>query len=455
MSAVTARKPSVLVVDDDRQLAEAIADGLCDRGFDAVACWTANDAISRVRKSGLDALVTDLRMPNIDGFTLLEASREAFPSRPVIVMTAFSAIDSAIESIRRGAFHYITKPFKVDELALFLGRALDRVNLENEAHRLALELREERSFAGIVSRSPAMQDILEVIARVSDSVFPVLLLGETGTGKGFLAHAIHNEGPRKDRPFVTINCATLPENLLESELFGHVKGAFSGAIKARTGLFVEADGGTLFLDEIGEMSPALQAKLLDVLERRVVRMVGSNREQSVDVRVIAATHRDLHMRVSEGLFRDDLLYRLAVIVLEVPPLRRRREDIPALVDLFFARARAEAPSSPARSVSSGVLERLINAAWPGNVRELKHAIQRAVLLARTETLDEADLPNSIVRSSESSSFDLGSDIVSLRAIQKRYAEWALDRLGGRKMAACEKLGIDPKTLNRLLAEDTS
>ena len=322
-------RASVLVIDDEPSMAEMVADGLCVRGYDAVPASSSKEA-ARLIESGersFDAVVTDLRMPGVDGLEMLSIAKRADAARPVIVMTAFSAVDSAIESIRRGAYHYLTKPFKVDELALFLGRALDEVRLRKETASLRRALHDRFSIENLIGTSAAMREVADLIDRVARTSVPVLILGETGTGKGVVARAIHAEGPRARAPFVGVNCAALPENLLESELFGHVKGAFTGASQSRRGLVAEADGGTLLLDEIGEMSPALQAKLLHVLESKTVRPIGGTKEHPVDVRLMAATHRDLRARVATGEFREDLLYRLEVVTMELPPLRHRRGDL--------------------------------------------------------------------------------------------------------------------------------
>ena len=298
-------RPRVLVVDDNREMADTLAEGLAERGYAAVACASSADAVKRIDEDTFDALVTDLRMPGVDGMGLLSASRRVAPERPVIVMTGYGAIETAVDAIREGAYHYMTKPFSVDELALFLGRALDDAHVRREARTLRAALGERAGLGDLVAVSSAMREVCDVALRVADATIPVLLLGETGTGKTALAHAIHSASARARRPFVAVNCAALPEALLESELFGHARGAFTGATQARPGLFVESDGGTLLLDEVGEMPAAMQVKLLHVIESGTVRAVGSDRERKVDVRILAATHRDLRQHAQAGSFRED------------------------------------------------------------------------------------------------------------------------------------------------------
>ncbi len=288
------RKPHVLIVDDNLEMARTLADSLCDRDFAAVAIGSGAAAEDYLKSEQVDALVTDLRMPTVDGLDLLALSRRLAPERPVLIMTAFSAVDTAVESIRQGAYHYLTKPFKAEELVLFLRRALEESQIRREAAVLKRTLRERFAMERILGNSAAMRNVREIVARVASVPVPLLILGETGTGKSLVAQAIHAESPRASRPLVVVNCAALPEALLESELFGYVKGAFTGAATDRPGLFREADGGTLFLDEIGEMAPGLQAKLLHVIEHGTIRPVGSTKEKEIDVRIIAATHRNLH-----------------------------------------------------------------------------------------------------------------------------------------------------------------
>jgi two-component system response regulator HydG len=442
-------KARVLIVDDDKALAETLADELSSDGFDTTHVSRSEDAL-RLLLEPFDALITDLRMPATDGLELLAASRRVAPERPVIVMTAFSAVDSAIESIRQGAYHYLTKPFKVDELALFLERALAEACLRRETSALRRVLGDTSSMAGVVGRRGAMRPVCDLVARVADATTPVLLLGETGTGKGLLARALHAGSRRAGREFVTINCAAVPENLLESELFGHVRGSFTGATSNRVGLIEEADGGTLFLDEIGEMPLALQAKLLHVLENGVVRAVGANKEKPVDVRFVAATHRDPREQVAAGQFREDLMFRLNVVTVFIPPLRARRDDFPELIAHFLERARARHADSVVKRVSAAAFERLLEYRWPGNVRELANAIERAVLLGIGEEAGVDDFQAAL--GDPGSMAEFSGPVRSLQELDRRYAQWALEQFGGRRMATAEALAIDRKTLARLLDE---
>lgn len=439
----------VLVVDDQRSLADAIADELAERGYEVVCAASGDEALRLLEQEPFEAVVTDLRMPDVDGLSVLARSRRLDPTRPVIVMTAYSAVDSAIESIRQGAYHYLTKPFKVEELELFLAKALEEARLRHETVTLRRALRDQQGVEGVLGRTEAMKHVLDLVQRVADADAPVLVVGETGSGKNVVARAIHAQGKRSSGRFVAVNCAALPENLLESELFGHVRGAFTGATSSRTGLIEESSGGTLFLDEIAEMSPTLQAKLLHVLESKSVRAVGANRERPVDTRIVAATHRDLRRRVAEGTFREDLFYRLDVITIEIPPLRLRRDDVPLLVEHFVARARARHPTSPVEGLAPDALAALLTHTWPGNVRELEHVVERAVLLGRERHVRAADLPALATRDPGATIFR--GEILPLREVQRRYAAWAYEQLGGKKVLTAEKLDVDFRTLSKLLA----
>jgi two-component system, NtrC family, response regulator HydG len=440
----------VLIVDDDRALGETLAEELASDGFVTRHAASGREAAQLIDED-FDAIVTDLRMPEIDGLDVLARSRKVAPDRPVIVMTAFSAVDTAIESIRQGAYHYLTKPFQVDELALFLHRALDDATIRREAKAMRQVLRESTSFTGIIGAEGALREACNLVARVADASTPVLLLGETGTGKGLLARALHEQSHRAARSFVTVNCAALPENLLESELFGHVRGAFTGATTHRGGLMVEANGGTLFLDEIGEMPLPLQAKLLHVLERGVVRAVGSDKEKAVDVRFVTATHRSLRNQVAAGQFREDLLFRLNVVTVEIPPLRRRREDFPLLVERAIESARAKHRASPVQRLSAAAFERLLTYSWPGNVRELSNVIERAVLLGASPVVTAEELAPALASPAEPVS-EFALPVVTLQEVNRRYARWAVDQLQGRRVATADALEIDRKTLAKLLGD---
>ncbi|HEX8950187.1 MAG TPA: sigma-54 dependent transcriptional regulator, partial [Polyangia bacterium] len=366
----------VLVVDDEREMADTVAEYLSGRGYRAEIAVGGRAALQALKRKEFDAVISDLRMDGIDGLDVLEAARAADPTRPVIIMTAYGTIDGAIEAVRRGAAQYLTKPFKMEEAALMLERALGERGLRRENEQLRRAVEERLGFRNLVGKSAVMQQLYDLLERVSIVSSPVLVTGESGTGKELVARALHHGGPRAKAPFVAISCAAITETLLESELFGHQKGAFTGASEAKKGLFVEADGGTLLLDEIGELPLPLQAKLLRVLESSSVRPVGGGAERKVDVRVVAATNRDLARAVADKRFREDLYYRLHVIPVHLPPLRARREDIPLLVEQFAARFYEQHPAEPRREITSEVLRRLMDLPWPGNVRELKNAVER-------------------------------------------------------------------------------
>jgi len=448
---MTPRPRKVLVVDDKLDMAEMVADGLSEVGWSATARASSQEALELLADDEVDALVTDLRMPDVDGLALLAASKRTHPARPVIIMTAYGAVESAVESIRRGAYHYLLKPFRIEELVLFLDRAMDDQRVRSEAQALRATLSERFSLGTLVGKSAPMRAVYEVIERVKNAGAPVLLVGETGTGKGQVARTLHFEGERRSKAFVAVNCASLPETLLESELFGHTRGAFTGATSSHAGLFAEADGGTLLLDEIGEMTPSLQAKLLHVLETGTIRPVGATRERASDARIVAATHRDLRELVRVGQFREDLFYRLDVIRLELPALRHRREDIPLLVDHLLARAKAKNPDSLVESCSKDALAALMDHGWPGNVRELAHVLERAVLLARTVAVERVDLA-ALAASPPPLPAISDASILPIREVQRRYAAWALEQMQGNKTRAAERLGVDTKTLAKWLLE---
>jgi two-component system, NtrC family, response regulator HydG len=444
-------KARVLVVDDQAEMGRLLGDDLTDAGYQVDVVQSGRVALERARSNVYDLVLTDLRMEEIDGFDLLKRLKAMDPVLPVVIMTAFGAIDSAITAIQLGAYHYVTKPFRLEEVTTVVRRALEERRLKAENKRFR-ELAQERSSLGsIVGRSLPMQRLFERIERVSHSAAPVLICGETGTGKELVARAVHFEGPRRGEPFVAINCTALPEPLLESELFGHLKGAFTGATSARNGLFLEADQGTLLLDEIGDMPLPLQARLLRVLEEGEVRAVGSDEVRRVDVRVIAATHRDLGQLVREKKFREDLFYRLNVVPLSVPPLRDRLSDVPLLVEHLLRRALERNPTALVQKFTPELVAALARHPWPGNVRELENMVERLVVTGvRQPTAGAADLEAALAEGpSARGTFELEREqVVPLRQLESEYIAWALAKCDGNKTRAAELLGIDVSTIHR-------
>jgi two-component system response regulator HydG len=445
--------PRILVVDDEREMADTVAEYLNGKGYRAEIAVGGRAAMQSLRRKEFDAVISDLRMDGVDGLDVLEAARMADATRPVIIMTAYGSIDGAIEAVRRGASQYLTKPFKMEEAALMLERALGERGLRRENEQLRRVVEERLGFRNLVGKSTVMQQLYDLLERVSSISSPVLITGESGTGKELVARALHHGSPRNKAPFVAINCAAITESLLESELFGHQKGAFTGASDAKKGLFVEADGGTLFLDEIGELPLPLQAKLLRVLETSSVRPVGGGSERKVDVRVIAATNRDLGRAVTEKRFREDLYYRLHVIPIHLPPLRARRDDIPLLVEQFAARFHEQQPDQPVREISTEVMRRLMDLPWPGNVRELKNAVERLLVLGRGKRIDLRDFAAAVAEPLPEAMAGIASEIVPLRVLTRRYVEWVLEQTSGNKLRAAQLLGIDASTIYRMLLRD--
>jgi len=449
---MTESSARVLIVDDELEMARTLCDGLNDQGFDALPVSSGRAALALLGEQRFDALVTDLRMAEMDGLTLMAQARRFAPERPTLIMTAHGAIDSAIESIRQGAYHYLTKPFKLDELVIFLRRAIEDSRLRREADALRTTLRERFGRSALIGYSAPMRSLFDTLERVATADVPLLIGGETGTGKGLFARVVHAESRRAGGPFVEVNCAALPESLLESELFGHEKGAFTGAARSRRGLFAQADGGTLFLDEIGEVPPSIQVKLLHVLEEGKVRPVGSDSVSRVDVRVLAATHRDLRQAVRAGKFREDLFYRLDVVSLELPPLRQRGEDIPFLTEHFLREQRSRHPQSPVQRFSTEAMRHLVGYSWPGNVRELSHVVERALVLSRGAEVQPDELPQALLQSTSSRPPIMQGQILPIRVVQRQYAAWALAECGGHRGRAAEKLGVDVKTLYNWLSD---
>jgi two-component system response regulator HydG len=457
----------ILVVDDDKEMAETVAEFLDEKGFRTDLAVGGKAALAALKRKEFDAVVTDLRMDQVDGLDVLAAAQADDPTLPVIIMTAYGTIDGAIEAVRRGASRYLTKPFKLEEVALSIEKALSERGLQRENAELRRAVTERLGFRNLVGKSPVMQQLYDLLERVSGISSPVLITGESGTGKELVARALHHGSPRARAPFVAINCAAVAESLLESELFGHVKGAFTGASESKKGLFVEADGGTLFLDEIGEMAVGLQAKLLRALETSSVRPIGGGLgtqrrtagpeslevERKVDVRIVAATNQDLARAVQEKRFREDLYYRLHVIPVHLPPLRARREDIPLLVETFVQRFREQHPELLAREVSPDVLRRLTELPWPGNVRELKNTVERLLILARGKRIDIRDLAQTMPEPLPDAMAALAAEVVPLRVMTRRYIEWVLTQTGGNKTKTARLLGIDASTIYRVLERE--
>ena len=447
-------KGRVLVVDDDASMCDMLVSDLGELGFEVKARTAAPAALEALVASEFDAVVADLNMPGMSGLELCERIVASRPDVPVIVITAFGSIQTAIAAIRSGAYDFVTKPLEVDALALALERAIQHRRLSDEVRRLRQAVEEGRRFGALLGTSPAMRRMYELLDRIADSNASVLITGETGTGKELVARALHERGRRKAGPFVAVDCASLPEPLLESELFGHVRGAFTDAHAARKGLFVQASGGALFLDEIGDLPLALQAKLLRALQTRCVRPVGANEEVPFDVNLIAATNRDLESAVEEGRFREDLYFRINVIHVEMPPLRARGGDVLLLAQHFVDRYAAQA-GKRVTGLSPDAAERLLAYVWPGNVRELENCVERAIALTRHETIGLDDLPEKIrgfQRSHVLVAGDDPSELAPLEEVERRYVLRVMEAVGGSKTLAARVLGIGRKTLYRKLEQ---
>jgi DNA-binding NtrC family response regulator len=443
----------ILIADDDDALRESLELVLSAEGYEVVSARDGAAALALLEAQPVDVVLCDLRMPGMDGLELLPQLVRRLPGVPVLLMSAYGSADLAVEAMRRGAYDYLAKPFQPSEVLLTLRKAREREKLRRTNQILQRDVQRAVGDRPIVAASQAMIQVLEIVERAAEFKATVLLQGESGSGKEVLARAIHAQSPRRDEAFVAINCAAIPEALLESELFGHAKGAFTGADRSRRGLFAEADGGTLFLDEIGELPLPLQAKLLRVLQEEEVRPVGEAKPRRVDVRVLAATARDLEVEVAGGRFREDLFYRLDVVRVKVPPLRERREDIPLLVDHFLGRTR-EHLGKAVRSIDDDALERLVDYAWPGNVRELENVLERAAILCRGERLALADLPPNLTSAPaerRSSSRDL-SLRRARRALEARLIGEALEATGGNRTHAARLLGISHRALLYKLKE---
>ncbi|MEY4580956.1 MAG: hypothetical protein RL701_5659 [Pseudomonadota bacterium] len=448
------KRSRILIVDDELNARTALAEVLREEGYDVETAADGFKALPKLQDFKPELLLTDLKMPGMDGLHLMEKAFDMDPSPAAILMTASGTIDSAVSAMRSGAADYLTKPVNIDELLIVIERTLEQLHLAREARLLRKHVAARYSVDNIVGRSAPMQQIFETILQVAPSRASVLILGESGTGKELVAAAIHQHSDRSSRPFIKLHCAALAESLLESELFGHERGAFTGALARRDGRFKQAHGGTLFLDEIGEISPTIQVKLLRFLQEREFEPVGSNQTVKVDVRIVAATNRNLEDEVKAGRFREDLFYRLNVVTIHTPPLRARTSDIPALATRFLSTFASE-NGKAISSFTTEAMERLTHYAWPGNVRELENAIERAVVVCRHHEIRAEDLAAHVVQSAERASDDMPSVPGATLAELERFAVMkTLAHTGGAANQAAEILGISPRTIHYRLREYT-
>ena len=441
-------KGKILVVDDDPSLRRVLEVQLEQDGYEVAAAASVPQTLSLLQLRPFDLLITDLKMPGMSGLELLKQTRSQYPQTIVVMLTAFGTVDTAVEAMKAGAYDYLTKPVHPDEMLVVVRRALEHVRLVEQVRALRISLNQKYGFENILGRSDSLLEVLDTAARAAQSNSTVLIRGETGTGKELLARAIHFNSFRSDNPLVTINCGAIPRELLESELFGHRKGAFTGAVADKKGRAESADGGTLFLDEIGEMSPDLQVKLLRLIQDGEIEKIGSEVKSKVDVRIIAATHRDLQAMIEDGTFREDLYYRLAVIPLLMPPLRERSEDIPDLVQHFFRKSK-ERNKRPELAMSPALLPYFVQYRWPGNVRELENVLERIVVLARGSEVTIEDLPQFLQQQKspiDALETDLSSQGISLEAIEKELIVRALQKCDWNQTRAARYLDLSRKTL---------
>jgi len=442
-------KHRILIIEDDKRLREVLKKILNREGFDVEISGDGASGITEMKQDFFDIALTDLKMPGIDGMEVLKAIKKISPQTYVIIMTAYGTIDSAVAAIKNGAFDYITKPFKTEEILIVTKKALEDRALRKKIEYLTEQVEQRYKFDNIIGKSKAMQDVFEIIRRVSKTDTTVLITGKTGTGKELVAKAIHFNSQRKEKPFVVVNSSAIPETLLESELFGYIKGAFTGALRDKRGLFQEAHQGTLFLDEIGEIPPSVQVKLLRAIEDQIITPVGGTKGEKVDIRLVAATNHELQEEVNKGSFRSDLYYRLRVMSIHLPELKERREDIPMLAKHFLKKYNSSLKKE-VRTISKETLSLLLDYDWPGNVRELEHAMERAVLVCDSEDILPEHLPPEIQFPEERRIRRAGEEGISLEAVEKEYIKMVLKKTGGHKSKAASILGMDRRTLYRKL-----
>ncbi len=434
----------ILVVDDEPAQRELVCGFLRKHGFDVAEAGGGKEAVARVKREPFDLVLTDQSMPDLSGIEVLEAVRSTSPETAVVIITAYGTIETAVSAVKAGAADYLTKPLNLDDLLHRVHRVGERQRLVAENRELREALAERHRVEGIIGESGRMQEVLSLVRRVAPSDATVLIRGESGTGKELIARALHYASPRAGGPLVKVNCAALAESLLESELFGHEKGAFTGAVASRKGRFELADGGSIFLDEIGDLPPHLQVKLLRVLQEREFERVGSSRPVKVDVRLLAATHRDLEALVREGRFREDLYYRINVVTIVLPPLRERREDLPPLIE-HFLRGFAGKNGKTVRGLTREAREALLRYDYPGNIRELENLIERAVVLTRDDVIGVEDLPL-VLEAPASGSVDEAGLIAAVEGLERRMIREALTKADGTQTRAAELLGISERVL---------
>jgi two-component system, NtrC family, response regulator AtoC len=437
----------LLVVDDDEVTRKLLKEVLQKEGYQVQLAASGEEVRGFIRHESYPIVISDIRMLEMDGMAVLREVKKIQPQSAVILMTGFGSMDGAIQAIQQGAFDYVSKPFKMNDLKAVVARAAKQWESLRETRETSSSVHLEATAKSLIGKSPKIVEVYKTLARAAMSSSTVLVTGESGTGKELVARAIHDNSSRRDKRFIAVNCGALAENLLESELFGHVKGAFTGALADKRGLFEEANGGTLFLDEIGDITPALQIKLLRVLQESEVKPVGSSDSKKVNVRVIVATHRDLETLVKTGKFREDLYYRLRVICIELPPLRDRMEDLPYLVDHFLARYAGKNKKSVSH-ISEDSMSFLRNYSWPGNIRELEHAIERAVAMTNTSVIFPEDFPPEILRENAPAESEEPSQRTSLEELEKSHIIRVLNEVHFNKSKASEILGIDRATLYR-------
>jgi DNA-binding NtrC family response regulator len=447
---MTAKQPTILIVDDERNTREGLQRALQDR-YDVLLAEDSQKAVQALESTPVDVMLTDLRMPGGDGIGLLRRALSLSNPPVCIMMTAYGSIENAVLAMQAGAYHYVTKPVNLDELELVIHRALNNRRVEAENVNLHEQIDQKYGLENIIGESASMRQVFETIQQVAPSRATVLIAGATGTGKELIAKAIHNLSPRKNGSFIAVHAAALPTSLLESELFGHERGAFTGAVERRAGRFELADGGTLFLDEVGELEPQIQVKLLRVLEERAFERVGGAKTLQVDVRLVAATNKDLKKLVSEGKFRDDLFYRLSVVAVDLPLLRERRDDIPLLVKSFLDEFSRE-NGKQVRELTPEAMNLLLAYDWPGNVRELRNAIEQMVVLARGERLTVRDVPAAIRGGADLTKINVVRGGMTVEDAERQLIVQALKETNGNRTKAAQRIGISRRTLHRKLKE---